>query len=181
MFCIASEIELLSTRTTYQNLYQVLLIESSNIQSAMPQEKKQRGRREAKKRKLDETVLGSESNRQNLDEDVEIIVDDDHPKRIHQALDRRDYTAQDLPFYGLLDEQEQEYFKSADSVIELNQFNDSEERDLFLSNVFKEADGKELKIANSQSCSRIMERLILLSTPAQLKAIFQKFNGQCVP
>ena len=147
----------------------------------MPQEKKHRGRREAKKRKRDEAESWSDSKRQNLDEDVEIIVDDDHPKEFHQSLDQPDYVAQDLPFYGLLDEQEQEYFKSADSVIELNQFNDSEERGLFLSNVFKEADGKELKIANSQSCSRIMERLILLSTPAQLKAIFQKFSGQCVP
>jgi nucleolar protein 9 len=44
--------------------------------------------------------------------------------------------------------------------------------------VYKEADGKELKIANSQSCSRLMERLILLSTPIQLKGLFKKFSSQ---
>lgn len=146
----------------------------------MPQEKKHRGRREAKKRKRDEAEPWSASKRQDFDEDVEIIVDDGQTRDFQQALDEPTYAAQDLAFYGLLDEQEQEYFKSADSVIELNQFNDRGEKGLFLANVFKEADGKELKIANSQSCSRIMERLILLSTPAQLKAIFQKFDGQCV-
>ena len=77
-----------------------------------------------------------------------------------------------------LDEDEQEYFKRADEMLELNQFADSEERSMFLASVWKEADGKELKIANSQSCSRLMERLILLSTPDQLKRLFQKFSSQ---
>jgi len=81
-------------------------------------------------------------------------------------------------FYGLLDEEEQEYFKKADDLLEVNQFNDPEERYLFLANLYKEADGKELKLACSQSCSRLMERLILLSAPDQLKRLFQKFNGQ---
>ncbi|KAL8950960.1 MAG: hypothetical protein Q9183_007491, partial [Haloplaca sp. 2 TL-2023] len=82
-----------------------------------------------------------------------------------------------MPFYGLLDEEEQEYFKRADTMLELNQFGDVEERALFLANVYKEASGKELKIANSQSCSRLMERLILLSTPEQLKTLLHKFSG----
>ena len=50
---------------------------------------------------------------------------------------------------------------------------------MFLANVWKEADGKELKIANSQT-SRLLERLILLSSPDQLKGLFQKFSGKCV-
>ncbi|KAL8680990.1 MAG: hypothetical protein Q9224_006896, partial [Gallowayella concinna] len=62
-------------------------------------------------------------------------------------------------------------------MLELNQFDNAQERDLFLANVYKEAHGKELKIANSQSCSRLMERLILMSTPDQLKALFERFKG----
>ncbi|MBE7182397.1 MAG: hypothetical protein INR71_14535, partial [Terriglobus roseus] len=84
----------------------------------------------------------------------------------------------DAPFVGLLDEEEQEYFKRADDMLELNQFEGPDERSLFLANVYREADGKELKLANSQSCSRLLERLILLSTPDQLKNLFQKFSGQ---
>ncbi|PSN62519.1 putative rRNA processing protein Nop9 [Corynespora cassiicola Philippines] len=94
----------------------------------------------------------------------------------HEALDGVT-RPEAMPFYGMLDEDEQEYFKRADELLELNQFADPEERALFLENVYKEADGKELKIAHSQGCSRLMERLILLSTPAQLKGLFQKFSG----
>jgi nucleolar protein 9 len=81
------------------------------------------------------------------------------------------------PFFGLLDDEEQEYFRRADELLELNDFPSPEERSLFLANVYKEAEGKELKIANSQSCSRLMERLILLSTPDQKKKLFEKFSG----
>jgi hypothetical protein len=85
-----------------------------------------------------------------------------------------------ITYYGMLDDDEQEYFKRADELLELHQFDDHDARKLFLDSVYKEADGKELKIANSQSCSRLLERLILLSSPDQLKNLFQKFSGQYV-
>lgn len=81
------------------------------------------------------------------------------------------------PFYGMLEDEEQEYFRRADELLELNDFPSSEERAIFLSSVYKEAEGKELKIACSQSCSRLMERLILLSTVEQKKKLFEKFSG----
>ncbi|KAA8566705.1 hypothetical protein EYC84_009238 [Monilinia fructicola] len=83
----------------------------------------------------------------------------------------------DRPYYGLLEDEEQEYFRRADELLELNDFPSSEERSLFLANVYREAKGKELKIACSQSCSRLMERLILLSTPQQKKKLFTQFAG----
>lgn len=110
------------------------------------------------------------------DREMEIDLEDDNVFEKNSSSS----TARpgDMPFYGLLDEDEQEYFKRADSILELNQFADAEERHIFLANVYKETRGKELKLANSQSCSRLMERLILMSTPDQLKALFQKFSGQ---
>lgn len=145
----------------------------------MPKEGKKRGRREEKKRKREEenAVLAT-SKRQKSDDidDVELVVNGD------KAHEGENYDANagpsEIPFYGLLDEDEQEYFKRADSMLELNQFANAEERSLFLNSVYKEANGKELKIANSQSCSRLMERLIMMSTPSQLKALFQKLSGQ---
>jgi nucleolar protein 9 len=80
-------------------------------------------------------------------------------------------------FFGMLADEEQEYFRRADEMLELNQFQDNEERDMFLQNVYKEAEGKELKLACSQSCSRLMERLILLSTSQQKKHLFEQFAG----
>ncbi|KAL8816833.1 MAG: hypothetical protein Q9223_004228 [Gallowayella weberi] len=146
----------------------------------MPKEHKKRGRREEKKRKREAEEIDLVSKRQKFNEaeHVDIIINND------QQAQGADYQSiaglGEVPFYGLLDEEEQEYFKRADSMLEFNQFNDAEERDLFLANVYKEAHGKELKIANSQSCSRLMERLILMSAPDQLKALFERFKGQYV-
>ncbi|KND89310.1 Nucleolar protein 9 [Tolypocladium ophioglossoides CBS 100239] len=80
-------------------------------------------------------------------------------------------------FFGMLADEEQEYFRRADEMLELNQFPSTEERDMFLDNVYREAQGKELKLASSQSCSRLMERLIQLSNTAQKKRLFEAFGG----
>lgn len=145
----------------------------------MPNERKKRGRREDKKRKREEENLALTTSKRQKSEDtdhIEIIVDGD------ETHEGDDYGANsgpaEIPFYGLLDDDEQEYFKRADSMLELNQFANAEERSLFLNSVIKEASGKELKIANSQSCSRLMERLIMMLNPSQLKTLFQKLSGQ---
>lgn len=144
----------------------------------MPKEHRKRGRREEKKRKREEEEGNNEPSKRQKSQDAEEQLEDYRGGLVEQEEQVPYAGPGELPFYGLLDEDEQEYFKRADSMLEVNQFADPEERDLFLANVYKEASGKELKIANSQSCSRLMERLILLSTPSQLKALFQKFSGQ---
>ncbi|KAK3900336.1 armadillo-type protein [Staphylotrichum tortipilum] len=80
-------------------------------------------------------------------------------------------------FFGMLADQEQEYFRHADELLELNDFPSPEDRYIFLQSVYREARGKELKLASSQSCSRLMERLILLSNPCQKKSLFGAFAG----
>ncbi|KAK3942036.1 armadillo-type protein [Diplogelasinospora grovesii] len=83
-------------------------------------------------------------------------------------------------FFGMLADEEQEYFRHADELLELNDFPTAEDRDIFLQNVYKEARGKELKLASSQSCSRLMERLILLSNTRQKKHLFEAFAGHFI-
>ncbi|KAM7185267.1 nucleolar protein 9 [Rhypophila sp. PSN 637] len=83
-------------------------------------------------------------------------------------------------FFGMLADDEQEYFRRADELLELNDFPTTEERDIFLQNVYTEAKGKELKLASSQSCSRLMERLILLSNTRQKKQLFGAFAGHFI-
>lgn len=149
----------------------------------MPKENRKRGRREElKKRKRDAEDHDADAKRHKQTDDAHhdfAVAQDDQVNFQEQPADgvsRPD----DTPFYGMLDEEEQEYFKKADEMLELNDFEGPDGRSLFLQNVYREANGKELKIANSQSCSRLMERLILLSTPQQLKDLFQKFSGQYV-
>jgi len=146
----------------------------------MPKEKIKRGRRdEQKKRKRDRDHDDADASpKRSKKADVDQLYGGDD-EVYHHHDEAADVTQAPgaLTFYGMLDDDEQEYFKRADEMLELNQFEDPEARKLFLDSVYKEADGKELKIANSQSCSRLLERLILLSSPQQLKTLFQKFNG----
>lgn len=140
----------------------------------MPKEHKKRGRRDEKKRKHDQDD-DQGAKRHKKEEDVDHVEDENVA---HYEGADEGARAGAVEFYGMLDEDEQEYFKKVDDMLELNQFEGPDERNLFLESVWKEADGKELKIASSQSCSRLLERLILLSTPDQLKNLFQKFSGQ---
>jgi nucleolar protein 9 len=78
-------------------------------------------------------------------------------------------------FFGMLSDQEQDYFRSVDEQLDIDDFPSQEERDMYLANVFVEAEGKELKLACSQSCSRLMERLILMSNTRQKKKLFEQF------
>jgi nucleolar protein 9 len=158
----------------------------------MPSEyKHKRGRRAEKKEKLeakqskrkadtteDETPSfkrrKSHSPDPAEDEDV-VFHGTDNALPLEEEEEGGNHT--ERPFYGMLEDEEQEYFKRADELLELNNFPSEEERSLFLANVFREAEGKELKIACSQSCSRLMEKLILLSTVEQKKKLFEKFSG----
>jgi nucleolar protein 9 len=153
----------------------------------MPQEHKKRGRRGEKKRKLEQEDGEQVHKKSRLDDEsahVEAEPADFLPLEEGQheefaELEPGSYPQPgEMPFYGMLDDEEQEYFKRADEMLELNQFTDAEDRSTFLASVYKEAEGKELKLANSQSCSRLMERLIQLSTADQLKSLFQKFSTQ---
>ncbi|KAK7745874.1 Nucleolar protein 9 [Cytospora paraplurivora] len=83
-------------------------------------------------------------------------------------------------FFGMLNDEEQEYFRSADEKLETNDFESDEDRGYFLQSLYTEAVGKELKLASSQSCSRLMERLILLSNTKQKKRLFAAFAGHFV-
>lgn len=150
----------------------------------MPKEHKKRGRRDdQKKRKRDAADDDATSKRTKVDDAEQLPEHVDHYEGGGGGGGGGDEVTRpgEMQFYGMLDDDEQEYFKRADEMLELNQFESPDERVLFLESVYKEADGKELKIANSQSCSRLLERLILLSTPDQLKNLFQKFSGQYVP
>jgi nucleolar protein 9 len=146
----------------------------------MPKENKHaRGRRDAKKGKRkrpdeDDNRYPTKRQKSTDVEDIQFLGTDNVELPGNDAYVSN---ASERPFFGLLSDEEQEYFRRADELLELNDFPSAEERSLFLANVYKEAEGKELKIANSQSCSRLMERLILLSMPDQKKKLFEKFSG----
>lgn len=85
-----------------------------------------------------------------------------------------------LPFFGILDRTELEYFKRTESTLAANVFEDDDMRSAFISGVLDESKGKELKLVTNAICSKLVERLILHASDAQLLRIFQSFNGHFV-
>lgn len=83
----------------------------------------------------------------------------------------------DTPFYGLLDQEEQEYYANVNAKLEANDFESPDDKAIFLDAIYRESQGKELKIASSQSCSRYLERLIRVSNVEQVRRLFGKFVG----
>jgi nucleolar protein 9 len=168
-----------------------------DIYYVMPKENRKKGRRaEHRKRKLEAPSTQHHEEGSIKRVRHEGVENDEYDNNSQEAIgygvseirnaavDWEDYrtenTLDETPFYGLLDEEEQAYFRKAGDLLELNQFEGPEERNSFLQSMYREANGKELKLANSQSCSRVMERLIQLSTANQLKLLFQKFSANFV-
>ena len=159
----------------------------------MPRPKKKHGHRmeqAVKEDQPDRTEPQQRTKRRKLDDESEYVTGADQDPSYAEFGPTKSIT-----FYGLLNDEEQEYFTKADGILELDQFDSAEgmmflccrctrdadgvlDRALFVANVWREASGKQLKIACSQSCSRLMERLVYLSSPSQLKDLFQAFNGQ---
>ena len=137
-----------------------------------PRTKRGAGREEKKRKRHDEESAAGghhESKRRRSDDEEAPADDGPFEDQHHEQGGEKE-------FFGMLADEEQEYFRRADEMLELNQFPAPEDRDMFLESVFREAQGKELKLASSQSCSRLMERLIQLSTTAQKKHLFEAFG-----
>jgi nucleolar protein 9 len=149
----------------------------------MPRENKQRGRRGEKKRRLEEhSEQVSSKRRKSTSEDGrnghdqgDIVVHGDAGDDFIRFGTRPDMT--EAPFLGLLTQEDQDYYANVNNKLTLNDFESDDDRSNFIDAVYRESNGKELKIASSQSSSRYLERVIMSSNPQQLKGLFQKFMG----
>lgn len=121
--------------------------------------KKVRGRR-AEAAAVRERVIGEEPAEQSHD-----VSDTEEP----------DNSSIKPAFYGLVDTLEIDYFKQAESTLNINAFDSDEDRAGFIRSVLEEARGKELKLVTNQICSKLMERLILHASDIQLKQLFLAF------
>ncbi|KAF3763859.1 hypothetical protein M406DRAFT_95399 [Cryphonectria parasitica EP155] len=144
-----------------------------------------RDEKKAKKRarEVDNAEAKHEKKRQRLEEDDAAASNGDDYPAFHDAEGQDGHRGPPVPereFFGMLADEEQEYFRSADEKLETNDFDSDEDRGYFLQSLYREAVGKELKLASSQSCSRLMERLILLSNTKQKKRLFEAFAGHFV-
>ena len=147
----------------------------------MPRENNQRGRRGDKKRKRDsDQANGLPPKRQKptsppAGNEIDITVDDRSGDDF-VALDSTPNVTE-MPFLGLLTQEDQEYYSNINKKLILNDFESDEDRTNFIHAIYRESSGKELKIASSQSSSRYLEKVIAESNSSQLETLFEKFQG----
>lgn len=144
----------------------------------MPKELKKRGRRAEKQQNQSHDIEEPAIKRRKTDHNGEDFVvngdaGDDYIG--FGANDHDDTDQQGTTFYGLLTEEEQEYYANVNTKISADDFEDASDRANFIEAVHRETAGKEIKIASSQSCSRYLEKIIRLSTPNQLRSLFLAF------
>lgn len=110
-------------------------------------------------------------------------AEDSHDKE-NWLIENEDFQEkQDIKpaFFGLVDANERDYFKKAESTLNTDAFSSEEERKSFIKSVIEEIKGKELKLVTNQIFSKLMERLILSATDSDVKGIFKLFKGHFVP
>lgn len=134
--------------------------------------------RDKKRQRADTGEEDADARHNNIDavEGTDYIPFDSY----NNESERRGPSAPEREFFGMLTDEEQEFFRGADEQIDKGEFESDEDRAYVLEALFKQAEGKELKLASSQSCSRLMERLILLSNTKQKKKLFEAFAGHFV-
>ncbi|OAP65510.1 hypothetical protein AYL99_01482 [Fonsecaea erecta] len=147
----------------------------------MPREGKKRGRRQQEKEGKSFTKRLKTQHTHDEEIPGEVVVEGDagddfisfdagRPQGIQEPQE-------EIEFHGLLTPEEQEYYANVNTKIVANDFESPEDRAVFLEAVHRETEGKEMKVASSQSCSRYLEKIIMLSTPEQLRHLFSKFLG----
>lgn len=147
----------------------------------MPKEVRKRGRRAEKARKeeklQEEEELKKQEEQYNQNERYDDHNDNDDSYGYHEDGEDGEDGDNQMSFFGLLDDQELEYFKQAESTLGVDAFGSPEERRGFVFSVFEETRGKELKLVTNHICSRLVERLILLANDKQILDLLKAFNG----
>ncbi|KAG0164059.1 Nucleolar protein 9 [Apophysomyces sp. BC1034] len=82
--------------------------------------------------------------------------------------------------YGEVDEQMLGYFKNVENSLDDPQFESAEDQRLFVGNVYTEVEGNELRLSTNYSCSLILEKLLKVSDPFQLRVFMDKLSGRSV-
>ncbi|KAG5354603.1 Nucleolar protein 9 [Yarrowia sp. B02] len=152
----------------------------------MPREVKKRGRRAAAKRAEEEQndvdlkVYENDEDYVTFDADGGVAGGQEEDDGYDHEVPYNPLDLKQMPFFGFLDDQESEYFKTAESTLAVDAFGSAEEKLGFISGLLDEARGKELKLVTNQICSKLMERLILLANDEQIRALFEVFAGYFV-
>ncbi|ORY44321.1 ARM repeat-containing protein [Rhizoclosmatium globosum] len=94
-----------------------------------------------------------------------------------KLLPHRDPNLPDQPELGRVDPDVQVYFMSVEKMLDEQEFETDEDRILFVQNVYREVGANDVKLAADSECSRVLEKLIRLSSDVQVRRLMRSFTG----
>ena len=71
-----------------------------------------------------------------------------------------------------------EYLKNVEKLLDENNFNDPEEREILIQNALTEIDGTEIRLMSHNYCSEVLEKLVQQSTASHIVSFLSKLQGQ---
>ncbi|OUM65483.1 hypothetical protein PIROE2DRAFT_31868, partial [Piromyces sp. E2] len=73
-----------------------------------------------------------------------------------------------------------QYFSNIEKMLTEQEFENEEEHEMFLNNIYKEIDGNELQLATDKECSRIMEKILRVSNDGQIRVFLNQLNEKYI-
>ncbi|KAJ3208037.1 Nucleolar protein 9 [Entophlyctis luteolus] len=131
-----------------------------------------------------ESTAGVANQESNSDRPKERTNDYDHLvasnayyKDSDRLLPHRDPNLPNQPELGFVDPDVQVYFLSIEKMMNEQDFPTEEDRLLFVENVYKEVGSNHIKLAADSECSRVLEKLIRLSSDFQIRRLMKGSMG----
>lgn len=89
-----------------------------------------------------------------------------------------DYNSFEVESYEVLAPDTRSYFQNIENLLADNDQVESEELEILLENVYGELDGKEIMACTDFECSRIVEKLLRISSDFQIRVFCDRLNGK---
>ncbi|KAJ1912757.1 Nucleolar protein 9 [Mycoemilia scoparia] len=80
--------------------------------------------------------------------------------------------------YGILNPDLQSYIKNCENMLDDPPFETAEDLDGFLANMYEEIKEKEVIVMTDHECSRILEKLLRVSSDYQIRQVMSRINGK---
>ncbi|KAI8581582.1 hypothetical protein K450DRAFT_232018 [Umbelopsis ramanniana AG] len=150
----------------------------------MPRDKREgrtRGKR-GKKEKTNKEEVYDEGfeNAENNEPMQPMVVDQDpngYQQDSHNFERPRGYDPSQA-FFGFLDADVQQYFKSVEQTLDDPPFETTQDQQLFVANVYTEVQDKELVLATDHTCSLVLEKLLKISSDFELRVFMDRLTGR---
>ncbi|KAJ3175941.1 Nucleolar protein 9 [Geranomyces variabilis] len=88
------------------------------------------------------------------------------------------YHSSPQPYFPPMAPDEHHYFITMEKELDEKEFEDAEEKTLFVAAMFRELDGKEASVAADPDCSRVLEKMLRASNDFRLRVFADRLNGQ---